>query len=99
MADVLVVGEKIAAVGPALEAPRGARIVDATGKYVIPGGIDTRECELSFAVACGVPHLLMTPAPIQTPVSKKRCVGPSRGAADSTRVGRLPVAVYGHGGH
>lgn len=39
-ADVLIVGETIAAVGPGLEAPAGARVVDAGGSYVIPGGID-----------------------------------------------------------
>jgi dihydropyrimidinase len=39
-ADVLIVGEKIAAVGPDLEAPAGARVIDAGGAYVMPGGID-----------------------------------------------------------
>jgi dihydropyrimidinase len=38
-ADVLVVGEKIAAVG-AVEAPEGAEIVDAAGCLVLPGLID-----------------------------------------------------------
>jgi dihydropyrimidinase len=37
--DVLVHGESIAAVGLSLEAP-GARVVDASGALVIPGGID-----------------------------------------------------------
>jgi dihydropyrimidinase len=38
-ADVLVEGERIAAVGPDL--PRdGAQIVDASGRYLLPGGID-----------------------------------------------------------
>jgi dihydropyrimidinase len=36
-ADVLVEGEKIAAIGPNL---KGDEVVDATGAYVIPGGID-----------------------------------------------------------
>ena len=39
-ADVLIEGETIAAVGPDLQAPEGARVIDATGSYVIPGGID-----------------------------------------------------------
>jgi dihydropyrimidinase len=39
MADVLVDGETIAAVGD-LEAPPGAEVVDATGRYVIPGAVD-----------------------------------------------------------
>ena len=38
-ADVLVEGETIAAVGPNLQAA-GARVIDAGGAYVIPGGID-----------------------------------------------------------
>lgn len=38
--DVLVSGETIAAVGPDLDAPAGARIIDAGGAYVMPGGID-----------------------------------------------------------
>ena len=39
-ADVLVSGETIAAVGPDLEVPSGARVIDAGGAYVMPGGID-----------------------------------------------------------
>ena len=47
--DVLVVGETIAAVGPNLEAPAGARIIDAGGAYVMPGGIDPHtHMELPF---------------------------------------------------
>ena len=38
-ADVLVEGETIAAVGPNLSSP-GARVIDASGAYVMPGGID-----------------------------------------------------------
>jgi dihydropyrimidinase len=38
--DVLCEGETIAAVGFDLEAPEGAEVVDATGKYVFPGFID-----------------------------------------------------------
>ncbi len=37
--DVLVDGERIARIGEAIEAPAD-RVVDATGKYVLPGGID-----------------------------------------------------------
>ncbi len=47
--DVLVEGEQIAAVGPDLDAPAGARIIDAGGAYVMPGGIDTHtHMELPF---------------------------------------------------
>jgi len=48
-ADVLIQGEKIVAVGPQLEAPAGARIIDAGGCYVMPGGIDPHtHMELPF---------------------------------------------------
>ena len=40
-ADVLVVGENIEAVGPALEVPEGTVEVDATGGIVMPGMVDT----------------------------------------------------------
>jgi imidazolonepropionase-like amidohydrolase len=38
--DVLIRGGKIAAVGRNLKAPEGARVVDATGRFVLPGIID-----------------------------------------------------------
>jgi cytosine/adenosine deaminase-related metal-dependent hydrolase len=40
-ADVLVIGDRIAAVGPHLEAPDGAVEIDAAGGIVMPGMIDT----------------------------------------------------------
>ncbi len=39
-ADVLLVGSAIAAVGPDLEAPPGAVVVDASGRWITPGLID-----------------------------------------------------------
>ncbi|HYC59871.1 MAG TPA: amidohydrolase family protein [Thermoanaerobaculia bacterium] len=39
--SVLIRGSKIAAVGRDVTAPAGARIIDATGKFVMPGIIDT----------------------------------------------------------
>jgi dihydropyrimidinase len=48
-ADVLCQGGVIAAVGPDLEAPAGASIVDAGGMLVMPGGIDPHtHMELPF---------------------------------------------------
>ena len=38
--DVLIVGGRIAAVGTGLDAPAGARIVEAQGRWVTPGLID-----------------------------------------------------------
>ncbi len=40
-ADVLVVGERIAAIGSALEAPEDAVEIGASGGIVMPGMIDT----------------------------------------------------------
>lgn len=40
-ADVLVVGDRVAAVGPALEVPEGTFEIDARGGIVMPGMIDT----------------------------------------------------------
>jgi dihydropyrimidinase len=48
-ADVLIVGETIASVGPDLDAPANAEIIDAGGAYVMPGGIDPHtHMELPF---------------------------------------------------
>ncbi len=48
-ADVLTEGGQIAAVGPDLEAPGGAEIVEAGGCFVVPGGIDPHtHMELPF---------------------------------------------------
>ena len=38
-ADLLIRGGKIAATGTGLQAP-DAEIIDATGKYILPGGVD-----------------------------------------------------------
>jgi cytosine/adenosine deaminase-related metal-dependent hydrolase len=40
-ADVLMIGEKIEAVGPKLQVPEGTLEIDATGGIVMPGMIDT----------------------------------------------------------
>ncbi|CDG85002.1 dihydropyrimidinase [Janthinobacterium agaricidamnosum] len=40
-ADVLCYGDKIVAIGDNLEAPPSAQVIDASGQYVMPGGIDT----------------------------------------------------------
>lgn len=38
--DVLVEGDKIAEVGESVEAPAGAEVIDAAGKYLVPGLVD-----------------------------------------------------------
>ncbi len=48
-ADVLIAGGLIRELGPELEAPAGARVIDAGGCYVMPGGIDPHtHMELPF---------------------------------------------------
>ena len=48
-ADVLVDGETIAAIGPDLDIPAGAEVIDAGGCLVMPGGIDPHtHMELPF---------------------------------------------------
>src|SRR4029079_7879745 len=51
-ADVAVRGERIAAIGKGLNKPgEAANVVDAKGKYVLPGGVDVHvHLELPF---CG----------------------------------------------
>ena len=39
-ADVLIAGDKIAAIGDALDVPAGTQVVDAGNRLVMPGGID-----------------------------------------------------------
>jgi dihydropyrimidinase len=39
-ADILVEGERIAAVGPNLLAGEGTQVIDAHGKLILPGGVD-----------------------------------------------------------
>ncbi|WP_051899267.1 amidohydrolase family protein [Sciscionella sediminilitoris] len=39
--DLLVDGDRIAAIGTALQAPRGAEIVEARGRIIVPGFVDT----------------------------------------------------------
>ena len=47
--DVFIDGETIAAIGPDLEAPPDARVIDAGGALVMPGGIDPHtHMELPF---------------------------------------------------
>eukprot|EP00240_Pyramimonas_obovata_P002160 CAMPEP_0118924212 /NCGR_PEP_ID=MMETSP1169-20130426/2450_1 /TAXON_ID=36882 /ORGANISM="Pyramimonas obovata, Strain CCMP722" /LENGTH=516 /DNA_ID=CAMNT_0006865303 /DNA_START=62 /DNA_END=1612 /DNA_ORIENTATION=+ len=55
VADVLIEGGLIKQVAPNIKAPWGAKVVDATGKYVMPGGIDPHtHLEMPFMgqVAC-----------------------------------------------
>ncbi|HKQ52049.1 MAG TPA: amidohydrolase family protein [Pyrinomonadaceae bacterium] len=48
--DVLLRGGKIAAVGQNLKAAQGARVIDATGKFVMPGIVDCHSHSMLDAV-------------------------------------------------
>jgi dihydropyrimidinase len=48
-ADVLISGETVVAVGPSIDAPARATVIDAGGAFVLPGGIDPHtHMELPF---------------------------------------------------
>jgi len=69
-ADVLIEGEQIKAVGVDLEVPAGAEEIDASGCYVMPGGID--------------PHTHMELPFMGTVASEDFFTGTSAGAAGGT---------------
>ena len=69
LADVLIEGETVTAVGKDLASP-GARVIDAGGAYVIPGGID--------------PHTHMQLPFMGTVASEDFFTGTSAGAAGGT---------------
>jgi len=49
LADVLIQGETIAAVGPNLVAPEGTKVIDVTGKQIFPG----MPCSIWLAMVAG----------------------------------------------
>lgn len=55
--DVLIVDSRVAAVGASLDAPRGARVVEARGRYVTPGAFAAMsEIGLSEISGSGAPN-------------------------------------------
>jgi imidazolonepropionase-like amidohydrolase len=48
--DILIRGGKIVAIGPNLKAADGARVIDATGKYVMPGIVDCHSHSMLDAI-------------------------------------------------
>ncbi|MEV0662561.1 amidohydrolase family protein [Actinomadura luteofluorescens] len=54
-ADVLVEDGRIAAVGPDLAAPEGAETIDATGRIVMPGFVDTHRHTWQAGIRAALP--------------------------------------------
>jgi len=63
-ADIRVSGEKIVQIGDALDAESTTRVIDATGKYVLPGGIDphTHLASTTIGAARSRPPAVARPA-------------------------------------
>ena len=64
-ADLGIRGEKVAEIAPELDAQRGQRIIDATGKYVLPGIIDLH-VHLSSRYSGAVAHKMLARAGVTT---------------------------------
>lgn len=65
--SILIHNGKIAAVGKTVNAPAGARVIDATGKFVMPGIIDAHshsalDGDVNEATSPVVPHMNMLDA-------------------------------------
>jgi len=58
---VLIEGSKIKAVGKALEVPKGAKVIDATGKTVMPGLIDSH-LHISGALTSAMTERIIRPS-------------------------------------
>jgi imidazolonepropionase-like amidohydrolase len=57
VADVLIAGDRIQAVGASLEAPAGVRVIDVSGRWITPGLIDAHS------------HIGVYPTPVVPPHS------------------------------
>lgn len=65
--SVLIHDGKIAAVGQSVNAPAGAKVIDATGKFVMPGIIDSHahvalDGDVNEATSPVTPHMMMQDA-------------------------------------
>lgn len=101
--DVLVRGGTIVALGRSLAAPTGATIVDATGKTLLPGFIDSHThafgSALEDALIFGVTTELdmFTDAGYARQMRAEQAAGKAGARADLYSAGTLVTAPKGHG--
>jgi cytosine/adenosine deaminase-related metal-dependent hydrolase len=73
-ADVLVVGKKIRAVGPNLHASDAA-VIDARGKIVMPGFVDTHHHQAWTAIRSSIPDSILIDDGTGTPSARQNYLG------------------------
>ena len=93
-ADVLVVDDRIAAVGRALDVPEGTQEIDASGGIVMPGMIDTHRHMWQTAMR-GVRRRLDADAVLRLVLPRARQDVPPRGRLRRQPAVRLGVARGG----
>ena len=72
--DVLIEGKKILAIGPSLSAG-GAAVIDARGKIVMPGFIDTHHHQAWTAIRSSIPDSILIDDGTNTPGAKQNYLG------------------------
>ena len=89
--DVLIDGKKILAIGPSLSAG-GADVIDARGKIVMPGFIDTHHHQAWTAIRSSIPDSILIDDGTGTPSAQQNYFG---NIAAGVRAGRYrPQDVY-----
>jgi imidazolonepropionase-like amidohydrolase len=103
-ATVLVRNGRIAAVGPQVQAPDGARVIDGRGKTLLPGLIDSHthvfgpevlRAALVFGVTTEL-DMFMSDA-VLTNIRQELALAETLGIADLRSAGTLVTAPGGHG--